>query len=425
MKEVITESGAPSGDANKGFWTPEKEEVLRRGLPQEPNAKSKAIDKLRALHPKLKKLNTIEKRLDGVAANGLVIWMTPEFWKKEIDLTLIEGIYGGKAKRPQVVERIRTLWPELDGEDLLQRMKTLAAESQPDWFRKKFWERLDPILLPGIMQGKVGERKAVDKVLRLLPELRIERIWSRVRDLRRQSRKTSEALERRASPFPWTREHEQRLIALCEQVGLKEAASIVQRETGWPRDAVIRKAHKLGVPKKEYQKKQEWGEIDRTLLLASVRHVPVRKIARLLGRPVKAVWVQIWREGLAAAWDEGYSRRDLCRRFHVSPATLRGWIREELLKDGAEGRVPERSVRAFLRHHRELVNWDRLDPEARQWALELSAKDEEAEPDDTIEDGESIVKPSSAKRLAATAQTPEAPRAAPASSAHHIEANNR
>jgi hypothetical protein len=210
-------------------------------------------------------------------------------------------------------------------------------------------------------------------------------------------------------------------MALCEEVGLKEAASIVQRETGWPRDAIIRKAHKLGVPKKKYQKKQEWGEIDRTFLLASVRHVPVRKIARLLGRPVKAVWVQIWREGLAAAWDEGYSRRELCRRFHVSPATLRGWIRAELLKDGAEGRVPERSVCAFLRQHPELVNWDRLDPEARQWALELSAKDEEAGPGYT---SGSVVKPSSAKQLAATAQTEEVPEAACASTAHRTEASS-
>ena len=407
MEEVTTESSAPSGDAkDKRFWTPEKEDVLRRGLPDEPNAKGKAIDKLRALHPKLKKPKALEKRLSGIAPNGLAVWLTPEFWKREIDLTLIEGIYGGKKKLPQVVERIRTLWPELDGEDLLQRMKTLAAESQPAWFQKKFWKRLDPILLTGIRQGNVGERKVVDKVLRLHPELRIERVWSRVRDLRRQDRKPSEGIEPRAGPFPWTREQERRLTALCDEVGLREAASIVQRETGWPRDAIIRKAHKLGVPKKEYRKKQEWGEIDRTFLLASVRHLSVRKIARLLDRPVNAVWVQIWREGLPGAWDEGYSRRELCRRFHVSPATLRGWIHAQLLKDGAEGRIPERSVRAFLRQHPDLINWDRMDAEGRQWALDLSAKDEDAESDGAIEDGGgSAVTPSSAKQLAATAQT--------------------
>src|SRR5215469_2795727 len=68
MEEVTTESSAPSGDArDKRFWTPEREEVLRRGLPDEPNAKGKAINKLRALHPKLKKLNTIQKRLDETA----------------------------------------------------------------------------------------------------------------------------------------------------------------------------------------------------------------------------------------------------------------------------------------------------------------------------------------------------------------------
>jgi hypothetical protein len=328
--------------------------------------------------------------------------MTPEFWKKEIDLTLIEGIYGGKAKQLQSIERIRAVWSELDSEALSERVEKLAAESQPQWFQKNFWERLDPILLSGMRQGKMGERKAVGKVLRQHPELRIERVWARVRELRRQSRKEREP---RARPFTWTKEQEERLLALCREIGLKDAVSILQWETGWPRDAIIRKAHKLGVPKKHYQKKQEWSEIDRTFLLVSVRHLPVKKIARQPVRPEKAVWVQIWREGLPGAWEGGYSRRELCRELHVSAATLRGWIRTELLKDGADGRVPERSVRAFLRQHPELVDWDRLDPEARQWVLELSAKDEDTESDGSMkQSGGNGVKPSSAKQLAATAQ---------------------
>jgi hypothetical protein len=404
MEEIKTEHGTPIGGAkDDGFWTPEREDVLRRAMPGEPNGKNKATDRLRALHPKLKKLNTIQKRIGGTMPNGNVIWMTLEFWKKEIDLTLIEGIYGGKARRSQVVERIRGVFPEFDGEGLHARMQTLAAESQPQWFRKDFWERVDPILLAGIRLGRTSERKAVDKVIRQYPELRIERVWARIRDLRRRSNKGGEA---RAGPFPWTGEQEYRLMVLCEEVGLKEAVSILQRETGWPRDAIIRKAHKLGVPKTQYQKKQEWSEIDRTFLLISVRHVPVTKIARQLGRPEKAVWVQIWREGLAGAWGEGYSRRELCRKFHISGATLREWIRAELMKDGADGRIPERSVRAFLRHHRELVAWDRLDSEDRQWALDLSAKDEDTESDaSTEESNENGVRPSSLKQLSATAQT--------------------
>jgi hypothetical protein len=404
MEEVKTKSDALNEDANDNdFWTCEREAVLQAGLPDEPNAKSKAIEKLRALHPKLKKLNTIQKRLDGAAPNGVAIWMTPAFWKKEIDLTLIEGIYGGKVRRPQAIERIRSLWPGFDAEPLLERMEELASESQPSWFQKNFCERLDPILLAGIKQGKIGERKAVDKALRLYPELRIERVWARVRDLRRQSRKAGEP---RAGPLVWTKEREERLLALCSEIGLKDAVSTLQRETGWPRDAIVRKAHKLGVPKKQYQRKQEWSEIDRTFLLVSVRHVPVKKIARQLGRPEKAVWVQIWREGLPGAWEEGYSRRELCRRFHVSAATLHGWIRAEFLKDGADGRVPERSVRAFLRYHRELVNWDRLDPESYEWALELCATEEDTETDQAPEEsGDNDVNPSSAKQLAATAQS--------------------
>jgi hypothetical protein len=407
MGEIKAEAGVVTGRSKvDSFWSPKREAVLRTGLPEGPNGKGKAIEKMRTLHPKLKKLNTIEKRLDGVTPIGLAIWMTAEFWKKEIDLALIEGIYAGKKKRPLAIERIRAVWPDLDGEALRERMEMLAFDSQPAWFQKSFWQHLDPILLAGTKQGKIGERQAIDKVLRLYPELRIERVWARIRDLRHRNRK---ATQPHIGPFPWTEERERRLLVLCGEVGLKDAASVFQQETGWRRDAIIRKAHKLGVPKKEYQRKQEWSEIDRTFLLVSVRHVPVKRIARQLGRPEKSVWVQIWREGLPGAWDEGYSRRELCRKFHVSSATLRGWIRAELLKDGADGRVPERSVRAFLRQHLELLDWNRLDPESREWALELSARDNDADTECltaglTGESRENGVKPSSAKQLAATAQ---------------------
>jgi hypothetical protein len=419
--EGIKEVGLVTGGTKKNdLWTPEREAILRRALPEEPNAKGKAIDKMRALHPKLKKLNTINKRLDGVSASGLAIWMTAEFWKKEIDLTLIEGIYAGKKNRPQAIERIRALWPELDGEALRERMEKLASDSQPAWFQKSFWQQLDPILAAGIKEGKTAERLAINKVLRLHPELRIERVWARVRDLRRRQK----GGEPRAGPFPWTEEQEQNLLAVYADAGLKEAVSRLQRETGWPRDAIVRKAHKLGVPTKEYERKQKWSEVDRMFLLASVRHTPVRKIARQLGRPENAVWVQIWREGLPAACEEGYSRRDLCQKFHVSLPTLRLWIHAEWLKNGAGWRIPERSVRAFLHEHPDEVNWDRLDAEARNWALELSARDDDAK-DEVCKSRGSNVTDLSRQQLDATAQNQEALEDADASSRYRTATSSQ
>jgi hypothetical protein len=409
MEEVRTAAGAGTGTQKNGFWTPGTED--------------KAIDTMRALHPKLKKLSTIQKRIEGSAdANGLRTWMTIDFWKKEIDLTLIEGIYGGKLKRAQAIERIRAVWPELDAEALSRRMEQLASASQPEWFRKSFWNSLDPILLAGMKLGRIAERQAIDKVIRMHQELRIERVWARIRDLRRRNQK---AKGPRTGRFPWTEEQEQRLVVLCGEVGLREAVSLLKRETGWPRDAILRKAHKLGIQKKEYQRKQEWSEVERTFLLAAVRHVPVKRIARQLERPEKAVRVRIWREGLPGGWEEGYSRRELCRNFRISSTTLRRWIRTGLLKDGADGRIPERSVRTFLRHHRELVDWGRLDTEDRQWALELCAKDEEDEVGGPMEEhsGDDL-KPSTSKQIAATGQTLEAQEVDPASSGH-IEASSR
>src|ERR1051326_1806681 len=122
-------------------------------------------------------------------------------------------------------------------------MEELATQGLPPFLPADFWqEDLDALLLDGIAAGGQRTRRAVDKVLRLKPDLRVEVIWARVRRLRKQRRKDG----RRGFPFPWTSELDQQLLTRCTAAGLGIGVSEVQQKTGWPRSAILRRAHKLG-----------------------------------------------------------------------------------------------------------------------------------------------------------------------------------
>ena len=63
-------------------------------------------------------------------------------------------------------------------------MQALAVDGLPQWLKPDFWTAdMDRILLAGIREGAAGEMKAVGKIVRLHPELRIEIVWARLRHL--------------------------------------------------------------------------------------------------------------------------------------------------------------------------------------------------------------------------------------------------
>jgi hypothetical protein len=45
---------------------------------------------------------------------------------------------------------------------------------------------------------------------------------------------------------------------------------------------------------RERGERRPWTEADRNFLVQSIRHVPLRAIARELGRTENAVWCKIW-----------------------------------------------------------------------------------------------------------------------------------
>ena len=312
---------------------------------------------MRTLHPKLKP-NAVQKKLAPRSPDGSPCWMTVEFWLDEIDFVLLEGIFNGRAGQTEAIERLCCTWAKLDSKELRNRMEELAIKGLPNFLQDDFWqEELDTMLLDGIAAGGHRIRRAVGKVLKMHPELRVEVIWARVRRLRKQRGKDG----RQGVRFPWTSGLDQQLLTRCAVAGLGVGVSEVQVKTGWPRSAILRRAHKLGIVVQEHPERREWTAADKNFLVQSIRHVPVKVIARELDRTENAVWCKIWEEGLRARYEEDYSQRELCRRLHVRPPTVRRWVEEEWLKLGRNGRIKDRSLGAFFREHVDELNWERVD----------------------------------------------------------------
>lgn len=369
-----------------------------------------ALEQMRALHPQLK-TTAVQKKLAQRSPDGSPLWMTLEFWLDEIDSVLLEGIFSGRAGQTEAIERLCRTWGKLNRRELDNRMEELATQGLPRFLQDDFWqEELDAVLLDGITADGHRVRRAVDKVLRLNPDLRIEVIWARVRRLRKQRGKDG----RRGFPFPWTSELDQQLLTRCAAAGLGIAVSEVQQTTGWPRSAILRRAHKLGVVVQELPERREWTAADKNFLVQSIRHVPVKAIARELDRTENSVWCKIWEEGLRARYEEDYSQRELCRTLHVRPPTVRRWVESEWLKIGRNGRIKDRSLVPFLREHADELDWEQVD---RDWVRQVAGSEDENG------DAGSRTNQSAPEPIGATEQDPVAASAARASSGRGIPAN--
>jgi hypothetical protein len=375
----------PAGDA----WLPEAETILLKeimGPGSEHLDRNRAERAMRALHPRLKP-NAIERKLAPLTPDGSPQWRAVEFWLREIDFVLLEGVHSGRRGQSEVIERICQTWAELDTKILKERMEELAHRGLPKFLQEDFWheEGIDPILLAGLKAGGQALRQAVGKVQSMQRDLRVEVIWARVRRLRKQSRKK----HRRGLRCAWTKELDQQLFTLSAGLGLSAAVSEIREKTGWSRAAIVRRAHKLGVATGERGDRSPWTEADRNFLAQSIRHVPVKAIARELGRTENAVWCKIWEEGLRAPYEEDYSQRELCRRLHVRAPIVRGWIEKGWLKLGRNGRVKDRSLKAFFQEHGNELNWERVD---RAWVDLVigNAKGEESIDEEAMECGQAL-----------------------------------
>ena len=124
---------------------------------------------------------------------------------------------------------------------------------------------IDPILLEGIRRANQCEREAVDKVLGKFSELRIPAIWARLRRLRQK--------QKSRRPLPWTKELDDRLKRVHREDGLSASVTDIRNLTDWPRRAILRRAHKLGLPTEPVAHRRRWTMAEYRFALESVNHL--------------------------------------------------------------------------------------------------------------------------------------------------------
>jgi hypothetical protein len=206
---------------------------------------------------------------------------------------------------------------------------------------QKFWRtEVDPILLSAIRNANRLERETVDRVLRSFSELRIGTIWARLRRLQEQRRENQD----NGPPFRWTDEMDKRLIRIHEEAGLSAAVSDVRSLTGWPRKAILRRAHKLGLPTRSLSSRRPWTMVELRFAVESLNHVSVREIAEQIGRSEKAIWDMVGQRGIPARFQDGYTMRELAEQLHVRRLSVQKWVEAGLLHRKRNGRIDEGSL---------------------------------------------------------------------------------
>jgi len=364
------------GDVNGGsrpasFWSDLLSPFQTEDLAE---ARRQALERLRALYPKLRP-DAIAERLRGAPAGWPPSWLGEGFWSKEIDLVLLSGTQGGKVERSEAIIRIRRIWPKIDAQALSERMEQLASEGLPAYLQDKFWTpEMDGILKAGLKDGRQGQQAAINKILRMHPELRVALVRNRLRQL---ARRVPWDRTRRRTAYPWTPELDALLAEACTRSGLAANVTEVQEETGWPRHVIYRRAHRLGIPSGEHHE-QLWTAADRKYVVEHVNHQAVENIAKALGRSVKSVRRKIEEMGLSGRNEEGYSIRQLAADLHVRPSTVRAWINRNWLKRGRRGCIKERELVKFFRNHWQELKWNDLEPHIQAFILECVQPKREA-----------------------------------------------
>jgi len=233
---------------------------------------------------------------------------------------------------------------------------------------QRFWRSdVDPILVRGIQNANQLERETVDRVLRRFSELRIGTIWARLRRLQEQRKENGHT----GPPFRWTNELDERLIHIHEEAGLSAAVSGVQSLTGWPRKAILRRAHKLGLPIRSLGARRRWTMVEYRFVIESLNHMSVREIAEQIERSEKAVWDMVGQRGIPARFQDGYTMRELAERLHMRRLSVQKWVEAGLLHRKRNGRIDEGSLQSFFYSHPETLKWPVFDQDTAFWVSEL------------------------------------------------------
>jgi hypothetical protein len=377
------------------FWQQEIDNVLVQGIFGRSGSKASVVDRIHAVWPDFSAA-WLHRRMEEVAREGLPKWVQNDFWAEEIDPILLAGLERADRFRKQAIAKALKEYPVLQIGAVSKRVRALRTQQNGDpktasfrgtsaarpsivWERgsaavgnssaanrsteREVWRSADSILLAGVREANQCEREAVDKVLGKFSELRVEAIWARFRRLRYKQETDGQ--------LRWTNELDDRLIRVHREGGLRAAVSDIQNLTDWPRRAILRRAHQLGLPKEAVADRRRWTMAEFRFALDSVNHLSVREIADELERSEKSVWDMVGSRGISARFQDGCSVRELSAKLHVRRPSIQGWIKAGLLHKKRNGRISEDSLQSFLHSHPERINWSLLDEDTTFWISEL------------------------------------------------------
>jgi len=198
---------------------------------------------------------------------------------------------------------------------------------------------IDRLLTEGIRIGSTSKRRAINRVLRDFPEFTRGDCWRRIRYLRKKGEVAD--LEVRQGPVE----------------------SLAARADAGPRPVA-----------------PPWTESDDDKLLNWAGYEPVDKIAQRLSRSVRAVRFRLCALGMSAKVTDGWSLRALRKLLRVSPARLRQFIGNGMLRV-RDPRITASSLAEFCRR-----NCTSITPSARDRVQAATATRREAYPWDRAAD---------------------------------------
>jgi hypothetical protein len=192
-------------------------------------------------------------------------------------------------------------------------MRDQSDLKAPRAARFRWLPELDRLLIVGMKHGRAAKRDAIDKLLRLAPELTRGDCWRRLRQLRR----------------------------------LPEFAAVAAANDTPAATAESKPSHRGAT--------RAWTAEDDDRLLNWAGYEPVRKIAQRLGRSESAVRFRMGALGMSAKVTDGWSLRSLRKLLRVSPTRLRFLIGAGLLRV-RDPRVTAASFVAFFDNHQEFLD---------------------------------------------------------------------
>ena len=233
-------------------------------------------------------------------------------------------------------------------------------------------KEIDQILLSVLKAGRKEVHAAIERILKGWPGLTRGELWDRLRHLRNHC---SEAPKARIQRDEEDLEVVRTLYARGRGGAREAVKKLLARRPDLSARSIWYDAGKLGVSTGSGRARR-WSPEEQGALLWDAGEKPVEKIARKLGRSVKAVQQMLSSRGVSSRVrvPKSYALRRVARLLGVSDRIVRLWFQRDLFGESAnQGRKRERSSRGprisaaalvtFCQKHPDKINAERSSPD--------------------------------------------------------------